>query len=306
MQTSNYLAVSSFSLHSALGPLTIEKRQDDGQLTNLVIEFPRRHSLEEFFELARDRVGVKAIELCEIQFDSATPERIGQLRAALSASGLHLLTLPIDTGNLGEPNDVWRQQDERRILRWFEIARELGARYVRVNAGTPGVEVAEAAMDGLVASLRSLGDKANAMGLRLLIENHGGSSSDPDFLTGLLDKVGPDRLGLLLDLGNFDPLVAVSHARFTNPDVEDTGLDLEPMYANIARLAPVASLVHAKMVDPARDGTPLPDVPRALAILAAAGYNGSISIEWEGQKGDPWERTARVASMVREVFPNLQ
>jgi len=114
-----------------------------------------------------------------------------------------------------------------------------------------------------------------------------------------------DLLGVLLDLGNFEPLVTVSQARFSDPDYDDKGLDLEPLYKHVRRLAPVASLVHAKSVDPASDGAALPDLPRALSIVAEAGYKGSISIEWEGQLGDPWERTAAIAEQVRAAFPHL-
>ncbi len=302
----SYLAVSSFSLHKALGPLRLEMRREDGTLDDLLIDFPRTLTFEEFIGQARDTVGVKAVELCQLQFDSAVPERIEHLRAALDEAGMRMLTMPIDIGDLGHVNAAWRADDEARIKNWFTIAKQLGASYVRVNAGSPGSVVTQDAWAGLVASLRSLGDAANSMGLRLLVENHGGTSSSPEFLLPLQAAVGLDRLGILLDLGNFDPLVGISHARFTNTDVEDTGIDLEPMYAAIARLAPHATLIHAKSVDPARDGTPLPDLPRALSIVAASGYTGSISIEWEGRLGDPWERTCAIAATVRQQFPHLQ
>ena len=75
------------------------------------------------------------------------------------------------------------------------------------------------------------------------------------------------------------------------------------MYSAIAELAPYATLVHAKSVDPARDGAPLPDLSRALSIVAQSGYTGSISIEWEGHMGDPWERTASIAAVVQLALP---
>jgi len=301
----SYLAVSSFSLHSALGPLSIEQRGPDGSLAQFTIDFPRQYSIEDFIRLARDRVGVRAIELCQIQFDSRTPERIAQLRATLDDAGVRLLTVPIDIGDLGHPNAAWRAQDEERIEQWFVIAHQLGARYVRVNAGSPGSTVEDSTRAGVVDSLCKLGALANSMQLRLLIENHGGTSSTPRFLRSMLEAVGSDRLGLLLDLGNFEPLVTISHARFLQADVEDSGVDLEPMYAAITELAPVADLIHAKSVDPARDGMPLPDLPRALSIVAQSGYSGSISVEWEGRLGDPWERTIAIAAEVRRHFPHL-
>lgn len=300
------LAVSSFSLHSVLGPISLEQRSADGNLSHFSYDFPRQHSLEDFASLVRERIGVKAIELCQIQFDSHTPERIAALREAFESGGTRVLTLPIDTGNLGCGKAEWLAEDEARIIQWFDIAGQLGATFVRVNAGSPGSVMTAAARPALVESLKRLGDSAAARGMKLLVENHGGTSSDPDFILALLEDVGRDRLGLLLDVGNFEPLVSLSHGRFANPDLDDSHLDFEPLYDRIATLAPVASLVHAKSVDPARNGSPLPDLPRALTIVRDAGYAGNISIEWEGHLGDPWERTAAVAAQVRAVFPGLE
>lgn len=299
------LAVSSFSLHSVLGPISIERRDDEGALHKHSFDFPRRHTMEEFAAVAREKIGVSAVELCQIQFDAHDDARIETLRTGLDAAGVKLLTLPIDLGDFGGLNPQWRAEDEARTVEWFGIAAKLGARFVRVNAGSPGSTLADEARPALVESLQRLSDVARNLGLTLLIENHGGSSSDPAFITALLEDVGADRLGLLLDLGNFEPLVSLSHARFADPDSDDAGLDFEPLYARIAALAPYATLVHAKSVDPARDGTPLPDLSRALSIVADAGYTGDISIEWEGRKGDPWQKTAEVAAQVRAVFPHL-
>jgi Xylose isomerase-like TIM barrel len=302
----SYLAVSSFSLHSELGPLGVEQRQANGDLCKHSINFPRHYSLEEFAALAKQRVGVQAIELCQIQFDSQQPARIERLRASLDESGVTMLALPIDIGDLGQANPAWRADDEARILPWFDIAHTLGATFVRVNAGAPGTGIAKGVEHELVDALRRLGDAAAAKGLKLLVENHGGTSSDPEFLLRLRERVGPDRLGILLDLGNFEPLASLSRGRITNPALQVADLNLEPIYRDIALIAPVASLVHAKLIDPAKDGTPLPDLERALSIVAQSGYSDSISIEWEGRSLDPWERTTTIARQVRASFPQLR
>jgi len=299
------LAISSFCLHSELGPISVERRDERGALQELTFDFPRLHSLDEFVGLAKDRLGISAVELCQIQFDAHDPERIDRLRLALDEAGVRLLTLPIDLGDFGGGGAEERANDEARTIEWFRIAAKLGARYVRVNAGSPGSTLADGERPALVETLRRLGDSANALGLSLLVENHGGTSSDPAFLIALLEDVGTDRLGLLLDLGNFEPLVTLSQARFSDPDIDDAGIDFEPLYDRVAALAPHARLVHAKSVDPARDGRPLPDLERAFSIVADSGYAGDISIEWEGRKGDPWAKTAEVVAQVRAAFPNL-
>jgi sugar phosphate isomerase/epimerase len=297
------IAVSSFSLHRVLGPLYLESRGADGEYADVQFPFPREHSLEEFAVLARERFGVDAVELCQIQFDSTSDERLAALAAALRTAGVRVLTVPIDIGDLAGGSAAERAEDVVRIERWFTIAARLGATYVRVNTGSPTEGGTADDRAGLVAALRGLASSAEALGLRLLVENHGGASSDPEYLLALREEVGPEHLGILLDLGNFEPLVTISHARFGGMAPPDAGLDLEPVYDKIARLAPVATLVHAKAYDLASDGSPLLDLKRALRIVADTGYEGPFSIEWEGVTGDPWVRTGETLAVVREAFP---
>lgn len=293
------IAVSSFSLFRVLGPLRFETRDEQGAVQEVSVPVPQEHTIEEFIALAKERLGVDAVELCQIQLDSTDDARIASLRAALDDNGIRLLTVPIDAGDLAGATPEHRAEDVERIAKWIDIAARLGATYVRVNTGTPGRADSADDRAGLVEALVELADHASSRGLRLLIENHGGLSSDPDYLLSVRDAVGHDRLGILLDLGNFEPLVSVSHARFAGETPDDAGLDTEPVYQKIARLAPEATLVHAKAFDLAADGSPLLDLDRALEILSASGYDGPISIEWEGLHGDPWVQTASVLKTVR-------
>jgi hypothetical protein len=137
--------------------------------------------------------------------------------------------------------------------------------------------------------------------MRLLVENHGGPSSDPDYLLELRDQV--DGLGILLDLGNFEPLVSVSRARFAGDDLATDHLDTDHVYDRIRRLAPVAELVHVKAFDPRENGSPLLDVDRALSVVHAAGFAGPYSIEWEGHRTDPWEATGDLLGRIRTMTP---
>jgi hypothetical protein len=300
------VAVSSFSLFRFLGPLRMERRNAAGEFEFFESPIPREHSLEEFAALAAERLGVRAVELCQIQFDSAESARISALAQSLRELGVRVLTVPIDTGDLAGGTPTERAQDVARIVSWFEIAAVLGAKYVRVNTGSPLASELTGDWDGLIDGLRTLATRAEALGLSLLVENHGGLSSDPDYLLAVREEVGPAHVGILLDLGNFEPLTTVSRARMMRQPVVDTGLDTEGIYDKIARLAPVAALVHAKAFDPASDGTPLLDLDRALGVVSDSGYLGPITIEWEGLLGDPWEQTAATLAAVRHAFPDLE
>ncbi|MFD1716105.1 sugar phosphate isomerase/epimerase family protein [Amnibacterium flavum] len=297
------LAVSSFSLFREIGPLHFEPRGENGELFSFSMPFPSEYTLEGFVGLVKDRAGVSAIELCQIQFERTDAATIERLRAALETHEVALRTVPIDLGDLGTGNPVHRAEDVERIIRWFGIAEALGTEFVRVNTGTPGPGTTSHDHDGVAEALRRLSDEAGARSMRLLIENHGGASSDPGYLIGLQDAVGPDRVGILLDLGNFEPLVTISTSRLMGGQDESEAIDVEPIYRSIEELAGRADLVHAKDFDPRSDGTPMFDLDRALGIVSASGFIGPISIEWEGALGDPWMHVRDMAGAVRRWFP---
>ncbi|HEU5100102.1 MAG TPA: hypothetical protein VFU22_13835, partial [Roseiflexaceae bacterium] len=51
------------------------------------------------------------------------------------------------------------------------------------------------------------------------------------------------------------------------------------------------------------DGRPMYlNVARALQVVRDAGFHGPISLEYEGNEGDPWENTTRTLALVEQVF----
>lgn len=297
------IAVSSFSLHRHLGPLQLETRDAEGVRQTKTIPMDARYTLEEFAREVQQRLGVASIELCQVQFADSTEARIARLKAALDDTNVTVLTVPIDVGDLSGTDPAYLREDLAEIERWLGIAHALGAKYARVNTGLPHVAGSANVESTLVDALLRLADVAAELGLRLLVENHGGASSDPEYLLALQAVVGRDKLGILLDLGNFEPINELSAARFLGAEVDEFAIDTEVVYKSIERLAPFADLVHAKAYDPRSDGSPLLDTERALDIVAASGYDGDITLEWEGSEGDPWERIAHLHTLVRSRFP---
>jgi len=295
---STEIAVSSFSLRQQLGPIRLGYQDAEGNDAEFVLPMPQVIDLEQFPALVRERCGVELIEICQIQFADADA-RVDAVRAALDAAGVGLLTVPIDVGNLADLSAQARRESEAAIVAWFDISSRLGSRYVRINAGSPFQPEIELAH--VIESMDRLADSAAERGLGLLVENHGGPSSDPDVLLELLEAVGTDRLGLLLDTGNFEPLITYASAAFTGQQVTEQ-FDFGPVYERVERLAPYASVVHAKAHEFRGDAHHPVDLERALRIVAATGFAGPITVEYEGNEGDPWQQTARTVELVRQVF----
>jgi sugar phosphate isomerase/epimerase len=294
------ISVSSFSLHQALGPIRVAMRGPDGKPAEFLWDQPQLMTLLEFPGQVRERLGLDAVEICQFHLPERTPAYIGQLKAALSAAGVTMPSMPIDVGNISDANDAYRAEDLAAIEGWFAVAADLGARYVRVNASTPIPGATLAPLSTTIESYGRLAKSAAKLGLQLLIENHGGITADPEVIVQIVEGVGPE-LKVLVDIGNFHPIFLVQQALMQGQEPPE--IDPAPVYEAIARIAPYAGLVHAKTHGFLPDGRErYMDVVRALQIVRDAGYNGLIALEYEGVEGDPWEGTRKTLALVRQAL----
>lgn len=297
----NQIAISSYSLRQCLGPIRVAMRGPDGQMGEFSWDQPQSMTLLELPRALREHFEVDAIEICQFHLPECSKEYVAALKQSIQNADMQLINMPIDVGNLSDGNDDWRAQDLAEIERWFQVAAELGSRMVRVNASAPMSQAAPAPLEVTIDSYRRLARTARALGLDLLVENHGGITARPETVMELLNGVGQDNLKLLLDIGNFEPLLSMQMAMMQGGEAPD--MDVTPVYEAIALLAPYAHLVHSKTHEFDAEGRPLRlDVKRALGIIRDAGYTGPLSLEYGGEKGDPWENTGRTLAITREVF----
>lgn len=301
------LSMSSYSVREHLGPVNFTLTGPDGNDIHIDFPYTKELELSEFPARAKDAFGVGDVETVAFQFGDVDAAELDRFAEALAASGVSLLNVAIDAGDLLDPDEGRRSADIAVIEAWIDRFTAMGARFVRVNPGSPMSPHHDAEPPAhLIAALQQLGEYAQLRGARLLVENHGGPSSDPVWMNALLERVGADRLGLLLDLGNFDALLAPAMALlFGGPDGQPVdpahvfaGVNLEPLYADIDALAPRAELVHVKAhhVDDEGEVGPI-DLDRAIGILLAHGYDGPLTVEYEGTGGDPWVKSARVLAV---------
>jgi sugar phosphate isomerase/epimerase len=295
------VSVSSFCFHRQLGDTVFDIELEDGSPGTFVMqgENPPSLKITDLPALVRSYLGITSLELCQVQM---APDIIGELATSLSREGVTVTAVPIDLGNLASPDESRRRQHVQATKHWIKLASRLGAPFVRVNPGPQGGSASNS-YPGLIASLVELAGFAARLEMSLLIENHGGNSADPDWVLGLLDDVGRERLGLILDTGNLEPMVSAAHARFAGSPLDESQLDFEPMYAAIERLAPFASVLHAKAYDVSETGEFGPvDLRRALTIARHHGFRGPITIEYEGDAKDTWWATAATVRLARDVF----
>ncbi|GAB3598620.1 sugar phosphate isomerase/epimerase family protein [Microbacterium tumbae] len=306
------LAMSSYSVREHLGPVEFSFTDPQGETHTFSFPYESLTTLAEFPARAKEAFGVDQIETVAFQFrDGLDDPELDAFAEGLRASGVRLLNVAIDAGDLLEADDAKRAADIAELKRWIARFAGMGARFVRVNPGSPfSPHHGDRPPAHLVDALVELGDHANALGSRLLVENHGGPSSDPAWMLGLLDAVGAEHLGLLLDLGNFDalmqPVMALMFQPEGAPAVDPVALlenvDLTSVYAGIEELAPRAELVHVKAHDVDDEGVVRPvDLDRAIGILRSHGFDGPLTVEYEGTGGDPWAKSARVLDVARQA-----
>jgi sugar phosphate isomerase/epimerase len=151
-------------------------------------------------------LGIKAVEYVNQFFkDKATDEKyLAEMKKRAKDNGVKsLLIMCDDEGNLGDPDSNRRAQAVENHHKWVDAAKYLGCHSIRVNASSKGSyeEQIKLAADGL----RRLSEYAADSKLNVIVENHGGLSSNGEWLTSVIKKVDLPNCGTLPDFGNFPP-----------------------------------------------------------------------------------------------------
>ncbi|MEY9853233.1 sugar phosphate isomerase/epimerase [Leifsonia sp. EB41] len=305
------LSVSTYCIREHLGPMVFDVTDPAGNDVHFELPYEKLLDLSDFPQRARETFGVDAIETVATQFAGLDDPELDRFASALESADVRLVNVAIDAGDLLGSDPEKRAADIDLNKQWIDRFAAMGSAFVRVNPGSPFTpHTGQVPPAYLVDALIELGDHAIRRGTRLLVENHGGPGSDPVWMNNLLDGVGYDRLGLLLDLGNFDvllqPVLATAFAGITGvaPEADFAtmvdSLDLTPLYDGIDALAGRAELVHVKVNEVDETGeTRAVDLTRAFGILHRHGYEGPLTVEYEGTGGDPWWKTGRIVDITR-------
>jgi L-ribulose-5-phosphate 3-epimerase len=244
------ISLAQWSLHNALYA---------GELDAL--DFPK---------VAREDYGCDGVEYVNSFFkDKATDfDYLAELKARAAKYGVQNVLIMIDgEGHLADEDDEARRTAIENHVRWIAAAKFLGCHSIRVNVAGGGKPEEQAARGA--DSLRRLARIGDQYAINVIVENHGGWSSNGEWLAGVMKAANHPRVGTLPDFGNF---------RMS----EDREYD---RYLGVEQLMPFAKGVSAKSWDFGDDGFETKmDFPRLLEIVRAAGYRGFIGIEYEGDR----------------------
>ena len=234
----------------------------------------------DFPKVSKEEFGIEGIEYVNQFFkDKAEDGKyLGELKKRCEDLGVTSVLIMVDgEGALGNADTKKRKQAVQNHHKWVAAAKFLGCHSIRVNAQSQGTyqEQVGRAADGL----RELSEYAKGVGINVIVENHGGLSSNGQWLAQVIQKVGLDNCGTLPDFGNF-------RIRRSKKKSEEVWYD---RYIGTASLMPFAKAVSAKSHDFDEAGNETnTDYTKMMQIVLDAGYDGWVGIEYEGGKLDEY------------------
>jgi len=244
------ISLAEWSLHKALF---------EGRLKHL--SFP---------EKAKRDFGITAVEYVSTFFQGLVEDKnyTGELKKSTDYHGIKNVLIMVDgEGALGAGDMKDRIKAVENHYKWVEAAKFLGCHSIRVDARGPNDadELLKTAADGL----HKLSEFAKDYDIGVIVENHGGLSSNGAWLAGLMKEVNHPNCGTLPDFGNFN---------IGNGEEYDK-------YLGTKELMPFAKGVSAKSYDFDSEGQETTiDYAEMLKIVKKSGYRGYIGIEYEGNE----------------------
>jgi sugar phosphate isomerase/epimerase len=261
------ISLAEWSFHKALF---------GGQMTNL--QFPVK---------AKKDFGINIVEYVSPFFKKkeSDPAYLKELLGITQGEGIQNHLIMVDgEGMLGDTDDKARQTAIENHYKWVNAAKVLGCKTIRVNAAGKGSkdEVKTAVIDGL----GRLAEFSKQHNINVIVENHGGYSSDASWLSSVMKQVNSPFCGTLPDFGNF---------RISETETYD-------LYKGVAELMPYAKGVSAKTFNFDDKGNePNIDYSRLFKIIKDSNWTGIVGIEYEGEKLSEEEGIKKTLDLLKRV-----
>ena len=200
-----------------------------------------------------------------------------------------LLIMCDDEGQLGDVDEQQRLRAVENHYPWVAAARVLGCHSIRVNAYSQAATRDEQ-MKLIADGLRKLAEFSAPHAINIIVENHGGLSSNGDWLAGVIRLADHPRVGTLPDFGNFETAPGEWYDR----------------YRGVDQMMPYAKAVSAKSHDFDPQGNEVnTDYRRMMAIVLSHGYRGYVGIEYEGNRLSEAEGIRQTRDLLLRVRDEL-
>ena len=236
--------------------------------------------LKEYVKKAWEH-GFEGVEILVNHVESRAKSYLKSIKRVAFDYGLDLYGLALHN-NFVKPSPLEREEQVKYVLEWLEAAHILGVKIVRINSGRwgtirsfdelmarRGIEPPiegysdEDAVEWVVDCIYKCLDRAEDLGIILGLENHWGLTTRAEMMLEIIRRINSKWFGVIMDTGNF---------------IYDT-------YRELEMIAPYTVMVHAKTYFGGGVWYSLDiDYGRVFNILRNVGFNGWISLEYEGRE----------------------
>jgi sugar phosphate isomerase/epimerase len=256
-----------------------------GKMTNL--DFPVK---------AKKEYGIDIVEYVNQFFKDRAKDKtyLKELKMRCKDNGVKNHLIMIDgEGNLGDADSKKRIQAIENHYKWVEAAKFLGCKTIRVNAAGDGSP--DDVSKRCIESLRKLSEFGSMHKINIIVENHGGYSSNGKWLADVMKNVGMKNCGTLPDFGNF----CLKWAE--GKDYKECAEKYDP-YEGVQEMMPYAKGVSAKSHDFDETGNETTlDYLRLLKIVKEADFKGIVGIEYEGSTLSEEDGVRKTLDLLKKV-----
>ncbi len=247
-------------------------------------------SLLQIPDLFAEKLGVHNVELWSRHFEQTSLKYCAKLRAAAEKAGSKIVNIQMDEPgyNLSATDPAQRKKGVELVKQWMEMAAACGAGSLRANTGGSAQAPVNLAITG--DSFRQLAQHGEKIGVKILIENHGGLSSKPKNIVAIIKAVDSPWCRSLPDFRNMP-------VRFKQQQRDEF----------LKQLYPYAHLISAKGMDFDKKGRHLTyDIGACVRTAEACGVTGIYSAEQWSPNPCPVDAFTAARAIIKAIVDNLQ
>jgi sugar phosphate isomerase/epimerase len=221
---------------------------------------PGKMTMEDFFLKAVD-LGIDGVDVTTYWLKSTEPDYLHSLRHLAFKHGLPFSGAAIRT-EMCQPDPNHRAVEIANIKKWVDATELLGASHIRVFGGKlPDGATDAQGVEWTAETMKQACDYAAQKGITLGIESHGGITFKASNIIAILQRVNSPYAGCNLDITHFQG----------------------DLYSQVESLVPYATNAHIRDHTDGKSPEPL-DLDRIWQMFARGGYQGFMSIEYEGDE----------------------
>lgn len=239
--------------------------------------------------------GGEHVEIVPFGFDLVgNDELVEDMRKTAEDVGIELSNYAILANLIQYDEDIYEEEIDR-VCTHVDIANKLGVKLMRHDVSAFSREPEENVISNfrrdfpkMVEACTIIADYADQYGITTTVENHGFYVNGSDRVQALIEAVDRPNFKSTLDVGNFlcvdeDPLVGIKKNLPYTVMVHFKDFYVRPAHRDPGKGAWFRSN-HGNYLRGAIVGQGDIDVWQAMKMIKDAGYDGYISIEFEGME----------------------